>query len=338
MSAESTQLAHPWLLGLGLLVLVRIAFVYRSHRRGAGVFPISAIGVFSRGRSFFTLTAWLPLLLEIAGTLLLIWALARPQTITRVTNDRLGIDMVIALDASGSMGAVDFQPRNRFEAAKELIIEFVQGRIDDRIGIVTFGTRAATRTPVTWDHEVVREVLEQSAIGDNGDGTAIGMAIATGVNRLRNSSASSRVLLLVTDGINNSGAVDPSTAAELAAKLGIRIYTVGVGSSGIVPVPVQMQNRITGEVQTVFRPARVDLDEESLQAVAETTGGAYFRATDPDALQRVLTRIDRLEKTRLTAPHRETVEERYPAWLATGLLLITLGLLAGETRWMRLTA
>lgn len=338
MQAETTQLAHPWFLAFALIVIVRLIFVVVSRRNFAGTFPVSSAALFARGRTIRSSTAWLPLAMELIGTLLLVWALARPQTITRVTNDRLGIDLVIALDASGSMGAVDFQPRNRFEVAREMIIDFVRGRTDDRIGVVTFGTRAATRTPVTWDHEAVTKVLEEAQIGDNGDGTAIGMAIATGVNRLRASESGSRVLVLVTDGINNSGAVDPSTAAGLAKALGVRIYTIGVGSSGIVPVPVQMQNRITGEIQTVFRPARVDLDEESLREVAETTGGSYFRATDPDALDDVLKRIDALEKSRLTAPYRETIEEEYAPFLAAGLLLIVLALFSGESLWMRLSA
>lgn len=333
-----TRLADPLLLLAAILIVGRVAFVVWSHRRRAGAFPFSSIRAARGGSGLVRWTASLPLLLELGGSLLLLWALARPQEVTRVSTDRFGIDLVIVLDASGSMGAVDFQPRNRFEVAREMITEFVSGRTNDRIGIVTFGTRAATRTPVTWDHAVVRNVLSEVQIGDNGDGTAIGLAIATAINRLRTSSSSSRVMVLVTDGVNNAGAVDPLTAAAVAAKLGIRIYTIGVGSSGIVPVPIRMQNRLTGEIETVFRPARVEIDEESLASIADMTGGSYFRATDPDALRQVLERIDALEKQRLSAPPRETVEELYLPWLLTGLALITAALILGESRWMRLTA
>lgn len=332
-----SRLADPLLLILASAVVLRIAFIVRSRRRGEGSFRLSSVRTVAGGGGLVRGVAALPLALELTGTLLLVWAIARPQEVTRVAGERFGIDMVIALDASGSMGAVDFQPRNRFEVARELITDFVDRRANDRIGIVTFGTRAATRTPLTWDHEVVREVLRDAVMGENGDGTAIGLAIATAVNRLRESDATSKVLVLVTDGVNNAGAVDPETAAAVAEKMDIRIYTIGVGSRGVVPVPVKVQDRLTGQIETIFRPARVDIDEESLQAVAKRTGGAYFRAIDPDALRAVLARIDMLEKSRLAAPPREMVRELYPAPLAWGLALLTAGLILGETAWMRLS-
>lgn len=332
-----SRLADPLLLFCALAVALRIAYIVRSRRGAYGAFRLSSVRTVARGGGVVRGLAALPLALELTGTLLLVWAIARPQEVTRVTGERFGIDMVIALDSSGSMGAVDFQPRNRFEVARELITEFVDRRMNDRIGIVTFGTRAATRTPLTWDHAVVREVLRDAVMGENGDGTAIGLAIATAVNRLRESTASSKVLVLVTDGVNNAGAVDPATAAAVAKQMDVRIYTIGVGSRGIVPVPVKIQNRLTGEIETIFRPARVDIDEESLQAVAGQTGGAYFRAVDPDALRAVLARIDALEKSRLAAPPRETVRELYPTPLAWGLALLVAGFLLGETAWMRLS-
>src|SRR4051794_5012022 len=158
------------------------------------------------------------------------YALARPQRVVRMAaNDRFGIDIVITLDASGSMAAEDFKPRNRFAVAKDLIGDFIARRQDDRVGIVTFGGRAATRVPITFDREVAKAILEKAEIGDNGNGTAIGHAIATSVNRLRTSRSRTRVIILVTDGVNNAGSIEPLTAAQLATRSGIRIYTIGVG-------------------------------------------------------------------------------------------------------------
>src|SRR4051812_24770745 len=179
------------------------------------------------------------------------YALARPQRVVRMAaNDRFGIDIVITLDASGSMAAEDFRPRNRFTVAKDLINDFIARRQDDRIGIVTFGVRAATRVPITFDRQVAQSILERAQVGENGDGTAIGHAIATAVNRLRTSKTRSRIVILVTDGVNNSGSIEPMTAAQLATRLGVKIYTIGVGSRGPVPIPVKRQNPISGEIET----------------------------------------------------------------------------------------
>jgi Ca-activated chloride channel family protein len=279
-----------------------------------------------------------PSLLAVAGLALLVFALARPQRVFTFSTEKRGIDIVVALDASGSMGAEDFRPRNRFAVAKQLIAQFVEKRVDDRIGIVTFGARAATRVPVSFDHRIVVAALDKCELGDHGDGTAIGHAIATSVNRLRASRAKSRVIILLTDGINNAGSIDPVTAAELAKTLGIRIYAIGVGSRGIVQMPVRVQNRLTGEVETVYRPMRADLDEAMLGAIAESTGGAYFRATDASALESVFARIDEMERTSLEAPKTTSIDELYEGPLAAGLALLALALLAGETVWMRLPA
>ena len=274
-----------------------------------------------------------------AGWILLIIALARPQTVVRTSaDDRFGIDLVIALDSSGSMAAEDFTPRNRFAVAKDLISEFIQMCGNDRIGVITFGTRAATRVPITFDHAIARKILEDARIGDNGDGTAIGHAIATGVNRLRGSESRSRVLILVTDGVNNSGSIDPVTAAALATRYGIRIYTIGVGSRGEVPIPVKVQNRFTGEIETIYHVIRADIDEPMLSGIAKETGGRYFRAVDQDALQSVLETIDALEKSRLTAPKRRNVDEKFAGPLAAGLGAVLLAVFLGETLWLKLPA
>jgi Ca-activated chloride channel family protein len=271
--------------------------------------------------------------------LLLVVALARPQRVTRMaTSDRYGIDIVICLDSSGSMAAEDFRPRNRFSVAKELIGDFIAKRQNDRIGVVTFGVRAVTRVPITFDREIAQAILDKAEVGENGDGTAIGHAIATAVNRLRTSQSRSRVIILVTDGVNNSGSIDPLVAAQLAAKFGIKIYTIGVGSEGAVPLPVKRQNPLTGEIETFYTTIRGELDEKSLSEIARVTGGAFFRATDARAMQDVLGRIDALEKSRLTAPKSEKIEELYAGPLSLALAALGLALLAGETVFMRVPA
>ncbi len=208
--------------------------------------------------------------------------------------------------------------------AKDLIGDFIGKRVDDRIGIVTFGVRAVTRVPITFDREIARAILEKAEVGENGNGTAIGHAVATAVNRLKTSKSRSRVIILVTDGVNNAGSVDPVVAATLAAKYGIKIYAVGVGSQGPVPLPIKRQNPFTGEIETVYQ-------QKTLSAIAGATGGEYFRATDARAMSAVLNRIDQLEKTRLTAPKTESVMELYAWPLGGAVSLLGLALLLGET-------
>jgi len=334
-----TRFAAPWFFALLLLVIARAVLLLRDRRAGRGMFSFSSLSLVRDRMTFRSSLAWIPFALEIAALLLLIYALARPQRVVRMAaNDRYGIDIVIALDASGSMAAEDFRPRNRFGVAKELIGDFISRRQDDRIGIVTFGVRAATRVPITFDRDVAQAILNKAQVGDNGDGTAIGHAIATCVNRLRTSKSRSRVIILLTDGVNNAGSIDPLTAASLAAQYGIRIYTIGVGSRGAVPMPIKRQNAFTGEIETTYQLVRADLDEESLSEIARRTGGAYFRATDARSMGEVLQRIDQLEKTRLNAPRNEKVEELYVQPLMYGIALLLVALLAGETVWMKVSA
>jgi Ca-activated chloride channel homolog len=334
-----TRFADPLWFFLAMLVLVRIVMSLRDRTRLRSAFSFSSLALVSPARGLRVRTSWIPFTLECLGLLLLIIALARPQRIVRLAaGDRYGIDIVIALDASGSMAAEDFRPRNRLTVAKELIAEFIRSRTDDRIGLVTFGSRAATRVPITYDRRITEGILARVEIGDHGNGTAIGHALATAVNRLRSSKTSSRVIILVTDGVNNSGAVEPRVAAQLAARNGIKVYTIGVGSEGPVPLPIRRQNPFTGQIETVYTHIRGELDEPTLAAIAETTGGGYFRATDARALARVLERINALEKTRLTAPRREQVDELYVLPLAVGLLLLLAALIAGETLWMKVPA
>ena len=334
-----TRFASPWWLLLTLVVIARVALVIRDRRRRFGAFTFSSLSLVSSKTPLFARLAGLPFLLECLAALAMVLALARPQRITRLaTNERYGIDIVIALDASGSMAAEDFRPRNRFAVAKDLIGDFIAKRQDDRIGIVTFGLRAVTRVPITYDRDIAQAILDKAQVGENGDGTAIGHAIATSVNRLRTSKTRSRVIVLVTDGVNNSGSIEPLTAAQLAAKFGIKIYTIGVGSQGAVPIPLKRQDPVTGEIVTTYQLVRADLDEQTLAAIAQTTGGEYFRATDAHTMSEVLDRIDKLEKSRLTGPKNEKVEELYTGPLSAGLTMLALALLSGETLWQKISA
>jgi len=334
-----TRFASPFFLLLTLAIAARVWLVIRARQRRFGAFAFSSFSLLPSTRSIRTALAGVPFVLETIGLLLLTIALARPQRVERLAaSDRFGIDIVIALDASGSMAAEDFRPRNRFAVAKELIGDFIRRRVDDRIGIVTFGGRAATRVPITYDREIAERILDRSEVGENGEGTAIGHAIATAVNRLRTSKARSRVIILVTDGVNNAGSIDPLVAADLAARSGVKVYTIGVGSAGPVPMPLKRQNPFTGEIETVYQTMRGELDERTLAAIARTTGGGFFRATDARAMSDVLQRIDQLEKTRLTAPKSEKIDELYVLPLAAGLGLLALSLLGGETLWQKVPA
>lgn len=333
------RFASPLWFALLALVIGRMVMLVRDRRRQFGAFRFSSLSLMAANRTFRSFTAWLPFVLEIAGLILLTIALARPQRVVRATaSDRYGIDIVVTLDSSGSMAAEDFRPRNRFVVAKDLIGDFIAGRSDDRIGVVTFGARAVTRVPITFDRDIARAILDRAEVGENGNGTAIGHAIATSVNRLRNSQSRSRVIILVTDGVNNAGSIDPIVAAGLAAKYRIKIYTVGVGSEGPVPLPVKRQNPFTGEIETIYQHINGEIDEAVLKSVAAKTGGEYFRATDPRAMSAVLNRIDRLEKTKLTAPKTDVVDELYGWPLMTSVAFLGLALLTGETFLLKVPA
>ena len=334
-----TRFADPLWFAAAALVLARIGLAWFDRRARFGAFGFSSFSLVAPSRGLRVFTSAIPFVLETLGLLLVIVALARPQRVVRLAaSDRFGIDIVVALDASGSMAAEDFRPRNRFVVAKDLLTEFIRRRLDDRIGVVTFGSRAATRVPITYDRRIAEAILDKAEIGEHGNGTAIGHALATAVNRLRTSKTRSRVVILVTDGVNNSGSIDPLVAAQLAARSGIKVYTIGVGSEGPVPLPVKRQNPFTGQIETIYTHIRGELDEKVLSAIASTTGGEYFRATDAQALSGVLNRIDQLEKTRLTAPKHEQIDELYVYPLGAGLAMLVLALFGGETLWLKVTA
>jgi Ca-activated chloride channel family protein len=334
-----TRFGSPWFFALAILVIARVVLVIRDRRKHVGAFGFSSLSLVAPRRTFRAQLAFVPLLLEVIAMMLFVVAMARPQRVTRMaTTDRYGIDIVIALDSSGSMAAEDFRPRNRFAVAKELIGNFISHRQDDRIGIVTFGVRAVTRVPITYDRDIAQLILDRAEVGENGDGTAIGHAIATAVNRVRTSRSRSRVIILVTDGVNNSGSIDPLVAASLAQKFGVKIYTIGVGSEGPVPLPIKRQDPLTGEIETVYTRIRGEIDEKSLSTIASMTGGEYFRATDARALGNVLQRIDRLEKTKLSAPKSEKIDELYVHPLGWALVAFAASAFFGETLWLKVAA
>ena len=323
ISLGALGFATPW--ALLLLLLLPAWWLWRRRRRPPAI-VFSRVAALAKGpragrgvaRTLFTLRN--------LALLALIVALARPRSGARaenVTSD--GINIVLAIDISSSMLAQDFQPNNRLEVAKQKVKQFVASRRSDRIGIVAFSGEALTQVPLTTDYPVVLAAVDNLAAGQLEDGTAIGTAIATAANRLRDAPGKSRVLILLTDGENNRGSIDPRTAAQAAGTIGVRIYTIGVGTEGMAPVPV---GRGLFGLRYENRPVRID--EPLLTEVATSTGGRYFRARDAAALQNIYSQIDRLERVpvRTRTYVRYTEQFRWLVGLALAALLLELGLFA----------
>ncbi len=303
--------AWPW---LALLLLVPAGLWVAHRRRRRLVYPGLADGLPVRRRTLWSL--WPDVLRAFALGLVAI-ALAGPlRSVERVVQRAEGVTIQLAFDISSSMLAEDFRPDNRIAVARREVARFVENREDDRIGLVAFAGEALTVVPGTLDHDVVLRAVENLNVGQLTDGTAIGTALATAVNRLRESGDGSRVVVLLTDGDNNRGVIDPVSAASAAAALGIRVYTIGIGRDGVVPVPI-------GRTRFGYQYANMEVtvNDELLTQVAEQTGGVYFRATDPEALQRIYERIDELE----TSPLRE---ERFTETAAVRRELVFVALLA----------
>lgn len=267
-------------------------------------------------KSLRTYFMHIPFLFRVLSFVLLVLILARPQY-TNSWNDRQteGIDIMLALDISTSMLAEDLHP-NRIEAAKQVATEFISGRPNDNIGLTLFSAEAFTQCPLTLDHQVLFGFMSNVQCGIIEDGTAVGMGIANAVSKLKDSKAKSKVLILLTDGTNNMGDISPLTAADIAKSFGIRIYTIGVGTNGMAPYPVPS----AGGVQYLNVP--VEIDENTLQTIAETTGGGYYRATSTDKLKEVYHQIDQLERTKMKVNSYSKREEAYP--LFAGILIVLL--------------
>ena len=242
-----------------------------------------------------------------------------------------GVDIVIALDASGSMAAEDFEPRNRFFVAKLVIGKFIQGLRHDRVGLIVFAAKALTRCPLTLDYGVLDSVLTNTELGTIEDGTAIGTALATCLNRLRESKAKSKVIILVTDGVNNRGEIQPMDAAEMAKALSVKVYTIGVGSTGMARFPIN--DPVYGKT---YANLQVEIDKASLKKIAATTKGLYYRATDRPSLEEIFQDIGRLEKTKIKVKTYTHYNERFADFLLPALALVFIGTIAGFTRFMKI--
>ncbi|MCG6914420.1 VWA domain-containing protein [bacterium BMS3Abin03] len=316
---------YPWILYFLLVIPVLLAWYFFIGRKKYASVKYSSVKILnSTPRTLRERLRHFPFVLRMIAIGLFIIALARPQSFTSGEDiDAEGIDIAMVLDISGSMLAEDLKP-NRLEAAKNVIDNFIKGRTSDRIGLVVFAREAFTQCPLTIDYSVLRNLLSQIHSGMIEDGTAIGNAIANGVNRLKESDAKSRIIILLTDGVNNSGEVDPISAAEIAKTFGIRIYTIGVGSRGEAPYPVKTP------FGTRYQMVPVEIDENVLQQISSITGGEYFRATNNRTLEQIYKKIDNLEKTKIKITSYSKPKELFYGWLGGGLILLLMEL--GLTR------
>ncbi|MFO8234377.1 MAG: VWA domain-containing protein [Bacteroidales bacterium] len=308
----------PEFLVLLVLIIPVVIWYYKKNRKTEATLQVSTIKGLSAARS--SLKYYLKYVLfgtRVLAIALLIVALARPQSSESwrdVTTE--GIDIVLSLDISSSMLARDFDP-NRLQASKDIAIDFISDRPEDRIGLVVFAGESFTQCPLTTDHAVLTNLFRDVSEGMIEDGTAIGMGLATSINRLKDSDAESKVVVLLTDGVNNRGAVAPVTAAEIAQTFDVRVYTIGVGSHGKAPYPVETPYGIQ------YRNMEVEIDEDILKQIANQTGGRYFRATDNQKLETIYEEIDQMEKSKIEVQEfSEKKEEFFGFALVAGLLLL----------------
>ncbi len=319
----------PWLLLLILLLPVA-AFMVRSNRNA--VLSYSSIGRLKTVRpDRMGLVASIPRFLKALAFVLLILALARPQEGHRRSQIlSAGVDIVLAIDTSGSMQALDFKkedkPIDRLEVVKDVVAEFIENRENDRMGMVVFGQEAFTQCPLTLDHDILLSFLDDLKIGVAGDSTAIGSAIGIAVKRLKDLKSKSKVIILLTDGRNNAGSLSPAQAAQIGKTFGIKIYTIGVGTRGKAPFLV---DSLFGK-QYIYQ--NVEIDEKTLQEIAETTGAKYFRATDRESLKNIYQQIDNLEKSEVKILDRSQYRELFVYFLVPGLIIIILETLLSHTR------
>lgn len=321
---------------LFLIPVVLAVLVWFKTRRKEPAFRFPSSGLVEHvGGTLRTRLNRLPFYARLAAVILFGIALAGPRAVneeTEITAE--GIDIVLAIDSSGSMSAEDFvldgERVNRLAVVKDVVKEFVSGRRYDRIGLIAFAGRAYTVSPLTTDYEWLTTNLERIELGMLEDGTAIGSAIAASLTRLDKEETKSKVVILLTDGINTAGTVDPLAAAKAAQALGVRVYTIGAGSKGFVPVP---QVDIFG--RRGYRRMQIDIDEELLKKIAALTGGQYFRATDTASLQQIYREIDALEKTEIREHGYVEYEELFPPFLLAGLALLLLEIFLANTFLMR---
>jgi len=310
--------ANPKLLFLLFILLPVIAWYVLKYRKAHATLQVSTIeGVEKSEKTYKHLLQHILFGIRCLVMALLIIVLARPQSENKwqdVTTE--GIDIIIALDISGSMLARDFRP-DRLEAAKDVAMEFITGRPYDRIGLVVFSAESFTQCPLTTDHSVLANLFKDIKSGMIEDGTAIGLGLATAVNRLKDSKAISKVIILLTDGVNNRGSIAPVTAADIAKAFNIRVYTIGVGTEGEAPYPVQTYRG------TQYQNMPVEIDEEVLKTIADKTGGNYYRAKDNEALREIYKEIDKLEKSKINIKEFSKRQEEYLYYaIGAGVLLL----------------
>ncbi len=310
------QFAQPYqFILLGLIPIFLIWYLSSYQKRQAAI-TVSTLSTFPSTSSWRTVLRHLPFILRMLAYIFLVLALARPQKRNdeqRITGE--GVDIILTIDVSGSMLAQDFTP-NRLEAAKEVAANFVDSRPTDRIGLVIFSGESFTLSPATTDKMVLKTQIYNIRSGLLEDGTAIGSGLATSVDRLRSSKSKSKVVILLTDGENNGGMIDPNTAKEIAKAIGVKVYTIGVGTEGFAPVPVQTSGGI------IMQREKVNIDEKLMKQIADETGGKYFRAKDNESLKNIYSEIDKLEKSRIESTNFTSYSEKFlPFVIAAGFFI-----------------
>ncbi|MCQ2297622.1 MAG: VWA domain-containing protein [Bacteroidales bacterium] len=313
--------AHPWILLLLVLIPMLAAWYIFKYRKQHAALQFSNLKLFQNAKKTFRQRFYPALFaLRMVALAAAIVALARPQSmLSRQEMKVEGIDIVLAMDVSGSMLAEDFRP-NRLEAAKSVAKDFIDGRRNDRIGLVEFAGEAFTQTPLTIDHQILLRQLSSMKSGDLKDGTALGDGLATAINRIKDSEAKSKVIILLTDGMNNLGSVDPQHAAEIAALYDIRLYTIGVGTRGNAPYPMRDQ---FGRIH--YQNIPVEIDEPLMTEMANTTkDGRYFRATNKKSLKEIFAQIDKMERTKVDVTQYSQHRDEYWPWLIISLAALAI--------------
>jgi Ca-activated chloride channel family protein len=322
MNWNNFEFLNPEFLWLLTIIPVLAIWYFFMRKKDAAVLTIPSIKGFKANASILSKLKPILHLLRALALAAVIIALARPRnvSVSKKTKTNRGIDIVMAIDVSASMLARDLKP-NRLEALKKVAVDFVDRRPNDRIGIVVYAGESFTQTPITSDKNIVKRTISELKWGQLDGGTAIGMGLGSGVNRLKESKAKSKVIILLTDGVNNSGNIDPRTATELAKELDIKVYTIGIGTNGMADFPWSKDPR-TGQLN--FRKQQVEIDEDLLKEIAKETQGKYFRATDNTSLKEIYDEIDKLEKTKIEEFKYYNYQELYRelVFLALGFLIL----------------
>ena len=317
---KNITFANPQFFWLLLVLPLMVAWYWYWNKKSQANVTFSTTIAFKKTKSWSDALYHLLFVLRMIAIALIVVALARPQTHSENAKTKItdGIDIVMAIDVSASMLSQDLKP-NRFEALKKVASQFVKDRPNDRIGLVIYAGESYTKTPVTTDKSIILNALSEITYGQIEDGTAIGMGLATAINRLKESKAKSRVIILLTDGVNNTGFIDPQTAAELAAEYGIKVYTVGIGTNGMALSPYALN----ADGSIIYRMQQVDIDEPLMKKIAQVTKGRYFRATNNQKLQQIYDEINQMETTKIEEFKYTEVDEKFRWWvLVAGVLLL----------------